>query len=43
MKSKKIIQIIIVTVIALIVVVIGAHLGGSAIDMVRAHLSGAGK
>jgi hypothetical protein len=43
MHPRKIIPVIVVALVALIVCVVAVHVGGSAIDMVRAHLSGAGR
>lgn len=42
MQKRKIVHIIVAAFVALILVVVAAHIGGAAIDMVRAHLSGAG-
>jgi|GEM_PF-6929871 len=42
MQKKKIIRVIVIAFVALIVIVIALHVGGSAIEMVRKHLSGAG-
>jgi hypothetical protein len=42
MRQKKILKVIVITVIVLALVMVTLHLGGSFLGIVKAHLSGAG-
>ena len=42
MQKKEIVRAIVVVSVVLIVIVLALHVGGSAVEMMRKHLSGAG-
>ncbi|HNY17304.1 MAG TPA: hypothetical protein PK542_02810 [Treponemataceae bacterium] len=42
MQKKEIVRAIVVVSVVLVVIVLALHVGGSAVEMMRKHLSGAG-